>query len=238
METSDQAQPCHATQSINGDIARSSLESAESHVAGSPGTGEPGDGSGEAFPIAFKALLEWGEAQGLIRPQGEFPFLRRSPEGHGDEHEAWFDEPSNRWFKATYPNRFGLAWGRDGSATAREYLTRLVLQNTYFSDDIQLIALVECDAHLRILTSQEHVSGEAAPYDAIQDWFCGLGFCRIETDGRIAWYRQLENLLVADAHEGNVLLDQDGGLVPIDLNIIQPCGQMREWALSAAGVNG
>ena len=29
-----------------------------------------------------------------------------------------------------------------GSAIAREYLTRLILQNEYFGDDIRLIALV------------------------------------------------------------------------------------------------
>ena len=44
----------------------SALESAESYVATSPGTGHPGDASGEAFPVAFRALMEWGETNGLI----------------------------------------------------------------------------------------------------------------------------------------------------------------------------
>ena len=207
------------------------LNSAESHVAGSPGTGRPGDGSREAFAIAFRALLEWGEEHSLIRPQSAFSFFDRFPDGSGDEHEAWFDEASNRWLKATYPNQFGLAWGRDGSATAREYLARLVLTNKYFADDIRLVALVESSEHLRVLTSQPHIAGEAAPYEEIKQWFAEYGFVCLQAAGRIAWYRPQENLLVADAHEGNVIKTSTGILVPIDLNVMQPAGSLLEWAL-------
>src|SRR3954469_23357003 len=101
--------------------SRSALESAESYVARSPGTGEPGDGSGQGFPASFAALLEWGETRGLIRPRSAFEFLGRRSNAHGDEHEAWFDERSALWFKTTYPNQFGLAWGRSGTATPLEY---------------------------------------------------------------------------------------------------------------------
>lgn len=183
-------------------------------------------------------MLEWGEAESLIRSESDYPFFSRPPDGFGDEHQAWYDEDSARWFKATYANRFGLAWGRDGTATAREYLTRLLLQNLYFGDDIQLVAVVESEQKLRVLTSQPHIAGEPAPYEEIQLWFTGIGFCRIEASQRIAWYRPAENLLVADAHEGNVIWTPAGDLIPIDLNLIQPVGGLRDQILSLVGGGG
>ena len=182
----------HVAQSQSNDqnITSGALESAESHVARSADASDPRDGSGKEFSVAFEAFVAWGEAHDLIRPQDDFAFFLRPTDGHGDEHEAWFDEESTRWFKATYHNRFGLAWGRDGTATVGEYLTRLVLQNIYFGDDIQLVALVNSENKLRVLTSQPHIAGEPARYDEIQRWFYKLGFCRLETAGRIAWYQK------------------------------------------------
>lgn len=222
----------HQPQSNGGNPESNSLKSAESYLTASTSTGYSVDAGGKEFSIAFQALLAWGETNGLIRAESEFDFFKRPTNGHGDEHEAWFHESSNRWFKATYANRFGLAWGRDGSATAQEYLSRLVLQNKHFGDDIRLIALVNCDSKLRVLTSQPHISGEPACYPEIQAWFCTLGFIRLEVSSRIAWYLKEENLLVADAHEGNVVRTREGMLVPIDLNIVQPSGILLDWALS------
>lgn len=205
------------------------LESAEGHLTRSPGASSTCDGSGTAFTSTFATLLEWGEENKLIRAPKDFDFLSRPTDGHGDEHEAWFDEQSHRWFKATYPNRFGLAWGRVGTATVHEYLRRLLLQNLYFGDDIHLVALLDCERRLRILTSQPHIAGEAAPYTETQFWLRGLGYQRIEADDRIAWYFGAENLLIADAHEGNVIRGPQGTLIPIDLNLIQPIGALLEW---------
>jgi hypothetical protein len=210
-----------------------SLESAESHVRASTGASGACDGGREEFTVAFTSLLEWAENRGLIRPPTDFPFLDRSPDGYGDEHEAWFDAVSNLWFKATYPNRFGLAWSKEDSATARAYLTRLVLQNRYFGDDIELVALINVDQRLRILTSQPHIAGEPAPYSEIQAWFQNLGFVRVCSNDRIAWYNTQDNLLIADAHEGNIIKTPDGDLVPIDLNICQPVGELFAWGCKA-----
>ena len=216
------------------DLEPGSLESAESHVARSTGPSDPGDASGEKFSAAFRALLEWGETASLIRPEEVFDFFRRPPDGYGDEHQAWFDESSNRWFKATYPNRFGLGWGSGDSATAGEYLSRLTYQNQYFADDIRLVALINSNQHLRILTSQPHIAGEAPSQEEIQNWFRELGFVRLVSEDRIAWFLASENLLIADAHEGNVIKTANGILVPIDLNIIKPRGDLRSWAVRQA----
>lgn len=227
------------TQGGDGQIALPALESAEGYVASSTTAGRTGDGCSAAlstsFNESFATLLSWGEANNLIRPEDEFPFFQRHADGYGDEHQAWFDEPSNRWFKATYTNKFGLAWGHTGSATPGEYLTRLVLQNQYFGDDIHLVALVNAGGKLRVLTSQPHVAGEAASLGEIQMWFQGLGFKRLESNNCIAWYRKADNLLVADAHEGNVLRTPSGVLLAIDLNIIKPTGDMLQFAIEATG---
>ena len=213
------------------DTAGDALHAAESYVTASADTGRSCDACGKKFAPTLKALCCWGEKFALIRPESEFEFFNRAPDGYGDEHQAWFEEKSGLWFKATYPNRFGLAWGRRGSATVRQYLTRLILQNNYFGDDIRLIALVNAGGKLRILISQPHVAGEPARYDDIQDWFGFLGFARLDSEGSIAWYLEEENLLVADAHEGNVIRASSRigrVLLPIDLNLVQPNGDLLE----------
>ena len=199
------------------------LESAERHIARSADTSSSCDGSGAAFTATFSALVEWGQERDLIRKQSDFEFFARATDGHGDEHEAWYDAESKRWYKATYLNRFGLAWGRDDTATVHEYLLRLLLQNMYFGDDIHLVALISHEERMRVLISQPHIAGSPAKYDLTQRWFTELGFQKIESDS-IAWYYEPANLLVADAHEGNVIQTAVGTLVPIDLNIIQPKG--------------
>jgi hypothetical protein len=235
MQTNDEREREIAKNTGRNECASAccSLESAESYVAGSPGSGAAGDGSREAFRASFHALLEWGETHGLIFEASKFLCLGRHPDGHGHEHEAWYDPCANRWTKATYQNRFGCAWGRSESATAREYLTRLVLQNNHFGDDIQLVGLVNCDGRLRVLTTQRHVAGTAASLEEIKEWFGSLNFKRVQNGSEIAWYCEKLNLLVSDAHQRNVIRTPDGYLVPIDLNILQPSGEWLTWVSGA-----
>jgi hypothetical protein len=229
MHPSDETDAANKSQNNRENPAVSALQSAERHVAGSPDAGSSCDGSGEAFAATFSALIDWAESRALIRVPADFDFFVRPPHEHGNEHEVWFDASSKRWFKATYLNRFGLAWGPGDSATPHEYLLRLLLQNYYFGDDIWLISLINCDGKVRVLTSQPHIAGDFATLEEIQKWFDQRGFRRIETEDRIAWYFKPENLLIADAHEGNVIRTAVGTLVPIDLNVIQPRGRLLEW---------
>jgi len=233
LEAQDHAKQQHPSNPDAEWLASAStLQSATRYVARSTGASSQGDGSSEEFTASASALLDWGIENKLIRPQGDFSFFGRPPDAHGDEHEVWFDQELNRWYKATYPDRFGLAWGRDGSATPLEYLSRLVLQNAYFGDDIRLICILNCRNRLRVLTSQAHITGDAAKYTEIREWFTKAGFRRLVCNNRIAWYLRAANLLVADAHEGNVIRTASGTLIPIDLNITQPTGELLQWALS------
>lgn len=220
----------HKLSNGNLNAARSALESAEGYVTRRPTAGGAGHGGSASFSVSFATFVRWGQENDLIRTESEIVFLGSQPHARGDEHEVWFHEDTNRWFKATYHNQFGLAWGRDETATPGEYLSRLILQNKYFGDDIQLVALVQCDQKLRVLTSQPHIAGEHATHDEIRKWFCDLQFKCLENDGCVAWYLKAENLLIADAHEGNVIRTPTGMLVPIDLNLIQPEGDLFKWA--------
>src|SRR5688572_2233257 len=139
----NQDQRHDATPKDGGDSRESALIAAEGYVARSAGTSGPLHGGRPSFHDSFKALVEWGQARGLVRPFESFPFSQRAPTAFGDEHQAWFDESKNLWYKATYPNRFGLSWFDEDSATPGEYLTRLVLQNKHFNDRIDLVALAE-----------------------------------------------------------------------------------------------
>ena len=224
----------HTSQDRHWIVAAGALESAQSYLAGSAGPSAPRDGSSEAFSSSFAAFVEWAIQNRLIRAEAEFPFLKRIPDASGEEHEAWFDEDSNLWFKLTYRNHFGLAWGRSGSATAGEYVSRLLLQNTFFEDDIRLVAVLNCGGALRVLTSQPHIMGEPPSQEDIVSWFGALGFSKIAIGSGIAWYHRAENLLVGDAHEGNIIKTPNGCMVPIDLNLIHPTGKLLKWVTAAS----
>jgi len=229
MRTSGKGHASDKPQNDRENPAAGALESAERHIAGSAGSSSSCDGSGAAFASAFSALVDWAEGHALIRVQSDFDFFERPPDSRGNEHEVWHDPASKRWFKVTYLNRFGLPWGEGQSATPHEYLLRLLLQNIYFGDKVYLVAIINCEGRIRVLTSQPHVAGDYATPDEIQRWFRGHAFRRIETERRIAWYLKSENLLIADAHEGNVIRTAAGTLVPIDLNLVQPKGPLLEW---------
>ena len=211
-----------------GHASPSPLVSALRHLRASSRTSGSGDGGRQTFSASFTALLDWADAQGFLKQEIDFPFLAEPPTAEGHEHQAWYDPKENRWFKATYGNQFGLAWGREGTALPIEYFERLLLQNTCFGDDIRLVAVVNCSQKLRVLTSQPNINGEPAPAELIKRWFEGLGFRRIETGGSVAWYDETANLLVADAHEGNVIITEDSILVPIDLNLTEPNEEMKK----------
>jgi hypothetical protein len=213
--------------SSSGGTSFGALESALCYLIASKRAGGTSDESRTEFSASFSALIDWAQSSLFLRQESEFPIFGIPPVAFGQEHEAWYDEKTGRWFKATYPSKFGLSWGSD-SATPLEYIQRLMLQNDFFGDDIHLEAVVQCGDRIRILTSQSHVQGEAANYAEIQKWFLSLGYQRLEIGSRIAWYHLERNILVADAHEGNVIKDTSGELLPIDLNVVVPEGKMLE----------
>jgi len=111
-------------------------------------------------------------------------------------------------------------------ATPLEYLERLLMQNRLFGDDIQLIGVAEEDGRQVILTSQPFIHGSEATLTEIELYFRSMWFQLVTglNAGRRdspAFYRDLDETLVLDAHQGNLIKDNTGHIIPIDLILVR-----------------
>jgi len=95
----------------------------------------------------------------------------------------------------------------DGTeATPSGYLDRLRLQNQVFGDDIELEGIVEPSfALIRIVTSQQAIQGRPAEMEEIEMFFCQHGFQRFVWRGKSAWFREVDRVICADTHGGNIM---------------------------------
>jgi hypothetical protein len=172
------------------------------------------------------ALIDWARGLGKIVPFSYVEQFVRVSEGA--EHVVFHDPERGRAVKATHVNRFGHSVTAEGkSASPLEYLERLALQNTLFGDDIRIEGVACDEAQMEIVTTQpwivashQHPSPSQTEIDA---YFSNLGFCKAElvADVPLFYHREL-GILVADAHDRNILRNESGELVPIDLVIGRP----------------
>jgi hypothetical protein len=131
------------------DSSIGALESAERHIARSTDTSSSCDGSGKAFSTTFSSLIDWAEERSLIRKQSDFEFFARPTDGHGDEHEAWYDATSNRWFKAHISTDLALL-GASGETRQRStstccvYCFKICTSVTKYDLSLSLTTKREC----------------------------------------------------------------------------------------------
>lgn len=156
----------------------------------------------------------------------------------------WLDEASQRYFKATFPGRFGftvIALPELGlelvPATPLEYLERWLLQNSLFGDDVRLEGIASEDVGLTVLISQPNITGDAATPDEIeafmrQLWFQPLTGTSLGGPGALGFYRDLDEVAAFDAHPGNFVKDQAGVILPIDLILVR-ADAARQTALAS-----
>lgn len=135
-----------------------------------------------------------------------------------------------RVFKITHPDRYGKAYPRiDGQAIYRdatplEYLVRLILCNDALGDDLWLeqILLDESNA-VRILTSQPIISGVHPSEEDLHRHLFESGFEPLEAVDGVPmtndWYRQEDQILMFDAHNGNFIETPEHIIVPIDIYV-------------------
>lgn len=116
-------------------------------------------------------------------------------------------------------------------ALPADYLGRLRLANDLFGDDFCFHGVMDDPAGLRLVVSQRHIQGEHAGAEAIARHFAHIGFQPINAK---TFYDPEENLLVSDAHAGNVLRTAEGLLVPFDVCLQRPAGALREAVAPAA----
>jgi hypothetical protein len=160
-----------------------------------------------------RRLIQWAQENGKLGPGRRLP-----PEfARGGEHQVFFQKKTQRYLKATLPDRqkgYGIALGSiDRGATPAEYLDRLDLQNRIFNDDIRLERIVVKEGKPIILTSQPFIKGAPPIQAALDELMTSKGYEKL-ADG--AYYDEGAALLVFDLFPRNAIQTADGHIYPID----------------------
>ena len=219
--------------------AQSALKSAEGFLRRRTSTGTQGFGGVAATRAEIEwqigHLVEWATITGrLIDPR----FAQNSDfDIGGVEHDVFHDEIAGRWLKITKPSKCGKAHYIHGEevlgvpsalvlddAFPTDYLERLRLANTNFGDRLCLHGVILTSAGARMVISQRHVPGGPATPEQITRYFEDHGFTQINQK---TFYNSRENLLVSDAHTGNMIKTARGIIVAIDVIIQRPVEILR-----------
>lgn len=175
------------------------------------------------------ALIEWAaESNRILEPTFVEQFRHVSS---GAEHAVFHDQCNALAIKATHPNRFGHSARGDGTpATPLEYLRRLGWHNLLFGDDVRILGVILDEGNIEIVTSQPWIVADPTHFttlDEIDAYFAGLEFVRVELTPDVPLYfRRKPAVVIADAHQQNVLTTEDGHLVPIDVVVGVPSQQL------------
>ncbi|MBC8096119.1 MAG: hypothetical protein H7Y43_09930 [Akkermansiaceae bacterium] len=148
----------------------------------------------------------------------------------GEEHRTL--RGGQIYHKATYSGRYGFTViAANGQPTLTnalpgEYLSRLLLANEIFGDDIRLEGVTRESDGLVILTSQPTVVGTACDREEMIGYFEARHFALIPDfsagyRGSLSFYRDLDQIAVFDAHPANFLRDRSGIILPIDAVLLR-----------------
>lgn len=111
------------------------------------------------------------------------------------------------------------------SATPRQYLRRLELQNSLFGDELTLIGVQAQDYHLRLVTEQPHIVGHAPNWANLDTLLAEQhGFVRLKIPpmGYYSAHAYLRGEIgIFDVHPANCVISEDGLLIPIDFNTVR-----------------
>lgn len=156
------------------------------------------------------------------------------------------DTASQRYFKITHPGSFGftvIVTSGDvpdlTAATPLEYLERLLLQNRVFGDDLRLEGIIEAGGEVSVLTSQPNLTGDPVTPPEIAAfmqrlWFQPLPGLQLGHPGALAFYRDLDEVAVFDAHVANFVKDTAGTVLPIDLILVRADAALQRALLSCS----
>jgi hypothetical protein len=149
--------------------------------------------------------------------------LSRAPDDEGNEHQVWFQQDSQTYFKATWPDFFGLLVihrpHEEHKASPIAYLERWHLHNEAFGDQVEFLGALESDAGLRLLIRQPAIAGTPATDEQIRRFFTDSGWLPFEIEGNLAFFDPERKIVISDTHRGNIILMEDDLLAPIDLRV-------------------
>jgi hypothetical protein len=133
---------------------------------------------------------------------------------------------AGRWLKFTKPWACGYSVDVSGSqpllfpATPLQYFERLRLQNRFFGDSIRFVGITHDRKHRRIIVSQPDILGRPAAWNEMDNWFSHQGFSKLPRI-RLGGYDSAafvgHGIGVFDVRPANVVVGEDGALLPIDL---------------------
>ena len=197
--------------------ARRTLESAADFTrgGGAPAPDHDADHATRTkrVEVEQRRLIQWAKENRKLGFSGRLPpaFAR------GGEHQVFFQKRTQRYLKATLPDRqmgYGIALGSfTHGATPAEYLDRLQLQNRIFNDDIRLERIVANSGQPIIITSQPFIKGVPPTQGALDELMSGKGYEKL-ADG--AYYDERAGLLMFDLFPRNAIQTANGVVYPID----------------------
>lgn len=176
----------------------------------------------------FAALSEWASLSGK---RLSFSFIEQfEPVGSGAEHRVYHDQTHNVAVKATHTNRFGHStYGEGRQATPSEYLRRLAWCNRLFGDQFRILGVaLDDEDQMEVVCSQPWIDAHpirSVPFQSeINSYFGRFGFERMpaQPDAPMFYHSEL-GLIVADAHDTNILRAADEDFAAIDV-IVGPPG--------------
>jgi hypothetical protein len=105
-------------------------------------------------------------------------------------------------------------------------LERLLLQNPVFGDDVRLEGVALEGNKMVVVTSQPIIVGQPATERDISGlmatlWFKPLVRLHLGRPGSLCFYRELDDVAAFDAHPGNVVIDTQSIVLPIDLILLE-----------------
>lgn len=177
------------------------------------------------------ALVRWARHHGRILDSSLVEQFRHV--SSGAEHAVFHDQCNALAVKTTHPNRFGHSTREEGAAaTPLEYIRRLAWHNALFGDDIRLLGVILFENNIQIVTSQPWIVADERHFTTIEEidgYFERLKFTHVELVPDVPLYFNDELcVVIADAHQQNVLTTEDGHLVPIDVVVGIPGERLLE----------
>jgi hypothetical protein len=184
--------------------------------------------SSRAIQAAQPGTSAWNAEEQAIRESSSIPWYDigalEAPATIASEHFVWFQD--GMVFKATAYGRFGHSIDKGpGKATPLEYLRRIAASNEAFNDSATIVGKFENeDGSLGLIHAQDFIeqnpagASHATPEQLIH-FLESLGF--FPSEGHFSkyevWAHADLGIEIADFHSGNVILNSEGMVVPIDI---------------------
>lgn len=231
-----------------GRNAPSTLENAAAHLRSGMEATRRGRDSLPDLRSKERALLrEWAETENCLLNKDPTLTLERR-KSHG-EHTVGFDKNTGHWWKTTHPGKAGVGaefeyemlppfsvvgiFARE--LLPSEYLTRMILHNHEFGDDIRFEGYLDLPEPSLVI-SQPDIGGSPATEDQMSDQmqrmsYLPLSNLQIGKKNSISFYHPERRIAMFDAHPGNFF--HTGAMtIPIDGILLEISADAEhEWLL-------